>query len=543
MLLLRFLFRSEFVLCLALVALFILAEAITTGTNFFYSSHGWVDHWLYLGQFEFGLKHALPHIENYKASRLLWIWQGGVIFKLFEYPYSNYLIVITSLFKFWVAFWMISRKYLTKQKNVFFYMAIFVFYPTLANNGGWYYHNFEACTWWLLAMWILKCIQDKEINYKNIVWAGVFAGFAISTNLFFFNFLPVFIILSPRLFIEKKWSIVLASLGLILSVAILGLINLSLGGPFDFYTPMLKMIREFNGAAELWKPLLYTESFPLLLAMTYVCLWFFLTSALKRNYRPLSFAFLYSAGVYLYWHIRGVEVLAVNIHNSFLLMMAFLALIEVSEGIFSIRIKLRWSFMALAAGWWLTHYFPDLEWEMWFSSQNRLSVVFGSGVLIVMVFFLILLTKSHKIYYIALLFIPITFSPYRIAPEYSSSVRNCHNKRMYSDVIFSLKKDIQSLPGKVLTEVPHESTIANAIDHIGLYSVWPRLNRFSEECTYGSSKAIDYKYKAIIIETKATETTGGIPCRKWRNYNKVLVNKKFELCNGNSLNYSIVAAE
>lgn len=544
MLKLKSLYRSELFLCLGLVFLFILVESLTTNKHFFQSHAGWIDHWLYLGQFEYGAVLSPTHMDNYKASRLIWIWQGGLIFRNTDQSYFNYIIVITSLLKFWLAFWLVSRRYLLEKSNLFFYLSVFLFYPTLMENGGWYYHNFESCTWWLLAIWILKRIEDKELDYKCVVWAGIFAGFSINVNLFHINFLPMFVVLTPRLFFERKWTIIFAVIGLILSIVCLGLINLSLGGDFDYYRPMLEMIKRFDGNHSLWKPLLYTESFPLLVLISVVTIYFSVQRAIKKLYSPLSIAFLYSALVYLFWHLRGVEVLAVHIHNAFLLMMAFLALIEVSETLFRPKINWKLTLFSFVFTWWAIHFIPGakstLEYYFYFEYQRILICTLVLGIVVYSLF----VFKSRKLCFVLFLFFPYSMAKFQVSSDFKGERSVCYGKKTYGDIIFSMKNEMSTISELMILERPEHSEVASAIEAIGNYNIWPRKDYFTEECRFGpkGSTSLDYKYKAVIAETGKVSLDNH-RCREWNDYKKLILHKEFEICDGHKIQLSILSTD
>lgn len=336
---LRKILNHNILLICILLFCFILIETFTTGRGFFFTSLGWVDHWLYLGHFEFTPIFEPSHLANYKSSRLLWVWQGHLIFKFLGFPLGHYFIVIFGLFKYWLSFWLVAKEYVENKRYIFICMSIFMFYPTLKQNGGWYYHNLEASSWWLLAIYFLRLIEKEKISTKFLFLSGLFAGFAINTNLFFINFLPIFIFLTPKLFFKNKFLIFYALIGLLGSVLLIGLVNLILGGNFEYYQAMIRLILEFRGASELFYEFVNTESFKLFMLLNlfsgvviFYDLWIYKKTQ-NIEYRPLVISFLFTSYVYLFWHIRGVEVLSVDIHNSMLLVIGFLMLMKVGESV------------------------------------------------------------------------------------------------------------------------------------------------------------------------------------------------------------------
>jgi hypothetical protein len=535
-----------------LLIIFIIVEGITTGGDYFYSHSGWADHWLYLGHFENSTLFNPTHIWNYKSSRLVWIWQGGLIFKYLPYPYSNYLIVIYSLSKYWTIFWLVVRQFTTNKANALFYVSILMFYPTFSRNGGWYYHNFEASSWWLLSIYLLKLIESERISEKYIIISGIFAGLAINTNLFFVNFLPMFFLLNPNLFYRKKYLIAYALLGSLSTFPILGLINVLLGGKFEYYLPMFKMITVFKGAPELWKPFLHTESVKLLFLTALIALAFVILKLIefkknkKNEYMPICSITFFTMGVYIYWHIRGVEVLSVDVHNSMLLMTSFLLLIDFGENFFKDNIPIYSIVYLFGLTWFSVHYLYNPSQVLTYFFQTN---AYNEVIIVSLIFILIVVSLFMGrtiLWFISLCLLPYLLTTHRIYPNFLWNKNRCLGQREH-DIVFDVKQEMQKISSPMLLRIQGSSAIASAIDLIGMHNSWPQQKYFSEDCHFSifDSKILkastDYHFLAIIKNSNHEMDKDELRCKKWALFERPVFKKEYRNCEGENVEFSILS--
>ncbi len=548
----------DFFILLLLLILFFVVEAITTRGEYFYSHIGWNDHWYYLGHFEYGPSFELSHLWNYKSSRLIWIWQGAAIFKFLTYPLNIYTIAIYSVTKFWFACWLVISEYISNKRYAFFYIAIFIYYPTLRENGGWFYHNFEASSWWLFSIYLLRLIEREKLHGKFIFIAGLLAGIAINTNLFFVNFLPIFVLLAPSLFYQKKNLLFWSVCGVVSSVPILGTINFLLGGSFHYYLPALKMILEFNGAPELWKPFLYGESLYLFIFLSLISLLlislrqikFFTTE--KRGQIPFTLAYLYTAGVYLFWHLRGIEVLSINLHNSVLLLMGILLIVEVGENIVSKKDTSLYIVPILFFSQWISIHklvsFSDITSPFYHLSAH--SILWILFTITGTIFSLWMMTKNKIfVFWFSLLsLIPYLTSPYRVWELFGRAGDKCSKIKTENDIVFDIKNEIQKIRGPLVLNIDDTFEIASKIDNISMQNKWPRRESFDENCQFSIENtknilnSIDFHFQATIANKEFIKKENA-ECKKWPKYDRLITQKRYKQCNGEPVYFSIYSTQ
>ena len=298
-------------------------------SEWFFTSSGWLDPWMYTGYFWHYPDH-IPYFEGYyKASRLPWLLIGYVIHQIWEAVTAHVVLHFSMLLG--TAFGVYSIVRLCVSPGVaLLSAALWLAFPFNHGVGGWDYHNVGANFFfvWSLYFWFRWIVAEQEVRASGSSWprlanikfaalAGGLFTLAVHTNLFIVGFLPIFGLyhLFP---ISLNWRHFLVEITCLLSTAFLvtvlfGYLNWASGGNFLFYQAQInytRAISKSNAWHVNWSEWIGLARWLVLPALVSVLA---LLKLAMRTERPLVNVLL-SQLVYIflfmiYWELKGQTIL------------------------------------------------------------------------------------------------------------------------------------------------------------------------------------------------------------------------------------------
>ena len=144
---------------------------------------------MYQGYFHHFGQHLWEYENCYKISRIPWILTGFTVFKLFTPLVAHFILALLNLWVFLVAFYLVIRQHTTATVALVASLCL-ASYTYLHHSGGWYYHNLQAHTFYLISLLLVVKAARKDSR----VWLFISACFfvtAVHINSLLINFAPV----------------------------------------------------------------------------------------------------------------------------------------------------------------------------------------------------------------------------------------------------------------------------------------------------------------------------------------------------------------
>lgn len=317
--------RAGLVSSFAAVVIVALATVLIFLDQFF-PSLDWLDEWIY-----FGLGHdywSVP-IDNYKGSRLTWLFPLAVVHYLFPPIAGQVLLQWLCLTLGGLSALLLLRR-LVHPLLAVVVSVIAVSSWALRAVGGADYHNTIAVP--LVATMMLALVWAAEsTRLRRWFWAGVIAGLAIHANLLNLFMVPFFFLLIALYWRARgqtmSWAVVGRALGGLLTgivgvTLVMGSVALASGQAFLFWWIGLKTAITASTAQGAWyvsafdltywssvRPYLFAPMAAAIGGIVYLV--GVVTSGRLPASRQAAFilSFLVLAGLWLALHIIGVLAL------------------------------------------------------------------------------------------------------------------------------------------------------------------------------------------------------------------------------------------
>lgn len=245
--------RNGVVLALALTAALLAADR----NLFMVPSGEFIDTWVYTGYF-LSLKHHLAEFAGtYYGTRLSWILPGAAVHALlppipagYALHLGYYWALISGVFLFWRRF---------GDRSAAFLAAAFVGCdPHVLSAVSWDYIDGPGITY---AVWALACAESAAGGKKRWAWlaaGGAFFMLMVSANLFLAVLAPaisLYYVMRRGLPDVRTLAAESAAavIGASMMFAVLGGVNVALGGTFGFLGPSLAYSKMMFSTANAWK--------------------------------------------------------------------------------------------------------------------------------------------------------------------------------------------------------------------------------------------------------------------------------------------------
>lgn len=316
---------------------------LLVGENWIYPP-ALIDPWVYHGFFRYAPRFLSEFFPNtYYGSRLSWILPGFAAYQTLPPIVANFTLHLacfyTAVFSF---YWLLSM--FCERRAALLAAILFGAHGFILSEIGSDYVFGAAAAYYLLT---LALSARTAASPRPWLWATLVG--AAYAALFYCNLFAVVLSLSfPAAFLYAEWRArrsirwqrVLAALGgallgFALLSALLGAVNVALGGNFWFYAPSIHFAQAYANVANPWR----TTGTRWVLEKPWLVMPGLLTlAAVLRAVRIaarrvttdaaglfFSLNLLYAAGVLVYWQVRGGAVLQWDYYVSLLLGPAFLA--------------------------------------------------------------------------------------------------------------------------------------------------------------------------------------------------------------------------
>lgn len=207
-----------------------------------WDSTAFFDNHVYVGFFRHYLEFNYPFVENYKSSRLPFLFPGVLLYRFFSADFAHHALFLFFLIGEGFLLYSWARRRFGEHAAFVTAAAQLVF---AYSHTGPSYHTPAASAYLVAALYLLDSPARMRSWVRAMLAGGVFAA-AVTTNTLVAGLTPVFGIYA-LMAIPRPWSLgaiiknALASLlGAILAITLLGLINRALGGPLLFFMEQLK---------------------------------------------------------------------------------------------------------------------------------------------------------------------------------------------------------------------------------------------------------------------------------------------------------------
>ncbi len=321
------------------------AVLLLINTEWIYTPQG-IDAWVYHGYFrnlELYLTEFFP--GTYYGSRLAWILPGYIAYHIFPPVLANYALHLTF---YWIAVFSFHAivKSATDRNTALLASLLFGCHGFFLAAIGWDYVDGAVITYYLLSMAFLSRAAGGRRPRVSIALAGAAYAAMIYTNIFAVIFSPSF----PALYLFVDWrrrgawkfsrlfsfGLLFAAGGLLLT-ALLGLVNIYMGGDFWFYAPSVKYALANANSDNPWRKEGWEWALRARhLVLPVVVLVTTVVSLVRSRFRgdnverPLvtfiALNYLYTAGIAIALAFRGHPILQFDYKTTLLLPSVFLAL-------------------------------------------------------------------------------------------------------------------------------------------------------------------------------------------------------------------------
>jgi|GEM_PF-4712507 len=213
------------------------------------------DPYAYLGFFKHYLEFKLPYAANYKSSRLPFVLPGILLYRLLPGAIAHHLLHLGFLtIEAVVVYAMVRRRFGSAAAYVSTAALVTsTFSHTLSS-----YHNQASAAYFILAVFALEWPARSRWQAR-LARAGAVYAMALTTN-------SILVLLGPFLVVHALVALprplrlkdiliagVLAVAGGAAALALVGLLNVALGGPFLFF------MEQVNYSADVAKFLVWSR--------------------------------------------------------------------------------------------------------------------------------------------------------------------------------------------------------------------------------------------------------------------------------------------
>lgn len=224
-----------------------------------YTAAGWLDPFVYQGYFDW-LGGLGPFAENYKASRIPWLFTGWIVTQGLGAYWAQIVLAVTFLSASSLLAFLIARRVLATWPALAVGVG-FAYWPWLyyGGGGGWEYHNTLLGP--ALLGGILAAIIAREGPTRKVVAAGAVFGALLLTCALLTTYAVVLLIpgaaavllTSPRNSSNRHVPHVLSRTAIFtaatiggVSVALVafGAISRIAGNSFLFFTPLWRYLED-----------------------------------------------------------------------------------------------------------------------------------------------------------------------------------------------------------------------------------------------------------------------------------------------------------
>jgi hypothetical protein len=249
--------RPADVLAITLVAALPLV-LLAANSSWIWDNPDFNDTSVYVGFFRRYLEHKLPFTANYKSSRLPWVLPGVALYHWLPAAAAHHVLYLTFLIGEAVLLFMFARRRFGVQ--VAFLVAAAAVTSTFAHERT-SYHDQAAGTYLVAALVLLERPARWPLLLRLALAGGTFALDVTTDAVVVVAFGPLFLLFAAAAVGPKataaRWVAAAGALlaGAVGALAVVGALNVALGGPFLFFMEQV----EYSRAIAQAKGLSYTS--------------------------------------------------------------------------------------------------------------------------------------------------------------------------------------------------------------------------------------------------------------------------------------------
>jgi hypothetical protein len=196
----------------------------------------------YVGFFRHYLEFKWPFVANYKSSRLPWVLPGLALYRWLPVTLAHHLLYLSFLTaETTLTYALLKRRF---GQHAAFVVAAAVATSTFSHRVP-AYHTQAASTYLVAAMALLE-LPRRCGRLTRAALGGAALSLALTTDLAIAPIVPAFLlhaialVPAPRRPARLALTALAGLAGAVCTWAILGLINLALGGPFLFFYEQIR---------------------------------------------------------------------------------------------------------------------------------------------------------------------------------------------------------------------------------------------------------------------------------------------------------------
>jgi hypothetical protein len=225
---------------LALLALPLVLLAFNDAWS--WDSTAFYDNHVYVGFFRHYVEFNYPYVENYKSSRLPFLYPGILLYRLLPPEAAHHALFL--LFLVGEA----AMLFLWARRRVGPYGAFAVAAAQAAftyGHTGPSYHNGAASTYFVASLLLLDA-PSRRASWRRALTAGAAFAAAVATDSIVAGLAPVFALYAlaavprPRRPLAIFQNALAALAGAVLAFAAFGAVNAALGGPVLFFMEQVR---------------------------------------------------------------------------------------------------------------------------------------------------------------------------------------------------------------------------------------------------------------------------------------------------------------
>jgi len=222
----------------------------TINDAWLYAPAGYLDSWYYFG---FGLNYLDPTYlsDLYKASRLPWILVEFIARSLFSPVVASWLLQIGTLALGSSSLYLLFSRTLD-QSSAFIAAAVFAAFPFAQASGGADYQNVLAGPLYALTWFLAIRSAQLGTSPRRLFWVGVTAALTLHSSVVFASLALVIGLhyIGTYRSAHMTWpsiaaTVIPAMIGGVTITLILGLINMSVGRSFLFFSEQFDLAASF----------------------------------------------------------------------------------------------------------------------------------------------------------------------------------------------------------------------------------------------------------------------------------------------------------
>lgn len=207
-----------------------------------WDSTAFFDHHVYVGYFRHYLEFEYPFTENYKSSRLPYLYPGVLLYSVLPDAVAHHAVFLLFLVGEAVLLflWAKPRFGAHAAFATGVMQASFLYAHTSPS-----YHNQAGAAYFVASLVLLDRPMRWPFWLRAMLGGGMFAT-AATTDIIVTAFAPIFalyavVAVPPPRIPKVLLSGASALAGAVLALALLGAINAALGGPFLFFVEQIKV--------------------------------------------------------------------------------------------------------------------------------------------------------------------------------------------------------------------------------------------------------------------------------------------------------------